>query len=268
MMDLDRFKEINDTLGPQPGRRPPGRDRKAPAPDDPRERHRRAPRRRRVRGHVRERGRADRGRRRAAHRPGPRNAVRSRRRLHRRQGEHGHRPLSAPRRGCRNPHEARRRRDVPGQAAVTTPYALYEPGRDEHSLRRLAILSELRQAVASDALELHYPAQDRHGHGAGDPRGSPRALAASRPRHDAARRVHPARRAVGQHRHHHQVGPAAGHRRLRRMESGGIRPRRRREPVRARPLRRGAAHLHQRPAPRPRSSTRRSSCSRSRRARS
>jgi diguanylate cyclase (GGDEF)-like protein len=35
-------------------------------------------------------------------------------------------------------------------------YALYEPGRDEHSLRRLAILSELRQAVASDALELHY----------------------------------------------------------------------------------------------------------------
>jgi diguanylate cyclase (GGDEF)-like protein len=35
-------------------------------------------------------------------------------------------------------------------------YALYEPGRDEHSLRRLTILSELRQAVASGALELHY----------------------------------------------------------------------------------------------------------------
>jgi diguanylate cyclase (GGDEF)-like protein len=35
-------------------------------------------------------------------------------------------------------------------------FALYEPGRDEHSLRRLAILSELRQAVSSDALELHY----------------------------------------------------------------------------------------------------------------
>jgi diguanylate cyclase (GGDEF)-like protein len=35
-------------------------------------------------------------------------------------------------------------------------HALYEPGRDEHSLRRLAILSELRQAVASDALELHF----------------------------------------------------------------------------------------------------------------
>jgi diguanylate cyclase (GGDEF)-like protein len=36
------------------------------------------------------------------------------------------------------------------------PYALYEPGRDEHSLRRLAILSELRQAVANNALELHF----------------------------------------------------------------------------------------------------------------
>jgi len=35
-------------------------------------------------------------------------------------------------------------------------YALYEPGRDEHSLRRLTILSELRQAVATDALELHF----------------------------------------------------------------------------------------------------------------
>jgi diguanylate cyclase (GGDEF)-like protein len=35
-------------------------------------------------------------------------------------------------------------------------YALYEPGRDEHSLRRLAILSELRQAVAGEALELHF----------------------------------------------------------------------------------------------------------------
>jgi diguanylate cyclase (GGDEF)-like protein len=35
-------------------------------------------------------------------------------------------------------------------------FALYEPGRDEHSLRRLAILSELRQAVAQDALELHF----------------------------------------------------------------------------------------------------------------
>jgi len=35
-------------------------------------------------------------------------------------------------------------------------FAVYESVRDEHSLRRLAILSELRQAVASDQLEVHY----------------------------------------------------------------------------------------------------------------
>ena len=34
--------------------------------------------------------------------------------------------------------------------------AVYAPGRDSHSLRRLAILSELRHAVEKDQLELHY----------------------------------------------------------------------------------------------------------------
>ena len=34
--------------------------------------------------------------------------------------------------------------------------ALYEPVRDEHSLRRLTILADLRHAVASDQLEVHY----------------------------------------------------------------------------------------------------------------
>ncbi|MFA6956238.1 MAG: EAL domain-containing protein [Thermoanaerobaculia bacterium] len=34
--------------------------------------------------------------------------------------------------------------------------AFYEPGRDEHTLRRLSILSELRNAIATDQLELHY----------------------------------------------------------------------------------------------------------------
>ena len=36
------------------------------------------------------------------------------------------------------------------------PFAIYESVRDEHSLRRLAVLSELRNAVASDQLEVHY----------------------------------------------------------------------------------------------------------------
>jgi diguanylate cyclase (GGDEF)-like protein len=37
-----------------------------------------------------------------------------------------------------------------------TAIALYEAGRDEHSLRRLSLLSELRQAVQRDELVLHY----------------------------------------------------------------------------------------------------------------
>ena len=35
-------------------------------------------------------------------------------------------------------------------------FATYEPGRDEHSLRRLAMLSELRNAIAREELTLHY----------------------------------------------------------------------------------------------------------------
>jgi diguanylate cyclase (GGDEF)-like protein len=34
--------------------------------------------------------------------------------------------------------------------------AVYEAGRDEHSLRRLALMMELRQAIARDELELHF----------------------------------------------------------------------------------------------------------------
>lgn len=36
------------------------------------------------------------------------------------------------------------------------PVSIYEARRDEHSLRRLAILSDLRQAIDGDVLELHY----------------------------------------------------------------------------------------------------------------
>ncbi|HYI11529.1 MAG TPA: EAL domain-containing protein [Thermoanaerobaculia bacterium] len=35
-------------------------------------------------------------------------------------------------------------------------FATYEPGRDEHSLRRLAILSDLRHSIAREELVLHY----------------------------------------------------------------------------------------------------------------
>lgn len=35
-------------------------------------------------------------------------------------------------------------------------FATYAPGRDDHSMRRLAILSDLRNAIANDNLALHY----------------------------------------------------------------------------------------------------------------
>ena len=37
-----------------------------------------------------------------------------------------------------------------------SPFAIYEAGRDEHSLRRLTILSELRHAISREELDLHY----------------------------------------------------------------------------------------------------------------
>jgi len=44
-------------------------------------------------------------------------------------------------------------------------FAFYEPGRDEHSLRRLALMMELRQAVARDELELYFQPKVEVSHG-------------------------------------------------------------------------------------------------------
>jgi len=34
--------------------------------------------------------------------------------------------------------------------------AVYEPGRDEHTLRRLSLIMDLRQAITRDELELYF----------------------------------------------------------------------------------------------------------------
>jgi diguanylate cyclase (GGDEF)-like protein len=51
-----------------------------------------------------------------------------------------------------------KRADIAMYDAKTThsAFATYAPGRDEHSLRRLAMLSELRNAIAREELTLHY----------------------------------------------------------------------------------------------------------------
>ncbi len=51
-----------------------------------------------------------------------------------------------------------RRADVAMYAAKAAgdPHAVYAPGQDQHSPRRLALIGELRQAIAADHLLLHY----------------------------------------------------------------------------------------------------------------
>ena len=115
-------------------------------------------------------------------------------------------------------------------------FAVYESVRDEHSLRRLAILSELRQAIASDELEVHYQpkidfATERAVHAEAV------TLAPFRPRHDAARRVHPPRGAVGTSAMITKWVAAQGARRLRPVDASGLDLVVAGEPLGPRPLR-------------------------------
>ena len=129
-LDLDHFKDVNDTLGHRGRRRPAARLRAPPAEHRARHRHGRAHRRRRVRDHPDRARAADRRRpRRAAdHRaparadrlPGPRGAHRHQHRHHDLPGrrhrsrpaaqERRHRALPAPRRTGATPTASSSRR--------------------------------------------------------------------------------------------------------------------------------------------------------------
>ena len=115
--------------------------------------------------------------------------------------------------------------------------ALYSPEHDQSSVRRLALLGELRSAIEDDQLLLHYqPTLDLRT-GLRTHRRSARALATSRAWSDAAGRVHRAGRGVGNDPGAHPVGhhdrdPSVG-----RVAAAWSRARGGGEPVSPQPLR-------------------------------
>ena len=127
-------------------------------------------------------------------------------------------------------------------------YARYDAARDHHSPARLGLIGELRGAIESGQLVLHY--QPKIDVDSGRDRGlrGARALGAPRARAAAPGRVHGGGR---EHEHDppaHPAGARAGAGRRGRLARAGARAGRRRQPVGALPQRPGVPGHGPRPA--------------------